>query len=356
MKKILLVGGGTAGHIDPALAVGDWFRENKREYSIEFLGTKNGLEKELVNRAGFKLHFINKVQAPRKLDISAILFPFKFAIAFGKSLILISKFEGVIGFGGYVSAPAYLASKLLGKKLLIHEANAKPGWANRFGKRFADQTLLAFPVESPGWEKAKVTGMPLSRKFINNVELPAEAKLKIRNDFLTEISLEIDKKVILVFGGSLGANKINENLISIKNELMKLGYQIVLSSGKNSTIESQPGFYATPYLYEMERTYLAADYVVARSGAVTCAQLEELGLPALLIPLSIGNGEQAANAKILAASGQAKILNNNELTPETLLKNLEELMNSAKARQPMGRSIHHNGVEHLVQSYLAIVK
>ncbi len=208
-RKILLVGGGTAGHIDPALAIGDWLSKNSSQLDIDFLGTKSGMEQRLVPAAGFKLKTLNKIQFPRKLNLKALFFPFNFFIALVRALWIIRKYQVVVGFGGYVSAPAYIAGKLLGKKLIIHEANAKPGWANKLGKALTELVYVGLPIKDHDWKSYPVIGIPLKEEFINFFSLDAANRKSKAEEYLKSLGLDSNKKTILIVGGSLGSQKIN---------------------------------------------------------------------------------------------------------------------------------------------------
>ena len=168
MHRVLLVGGGTAGHVEPALAVAHWLLENSEDIACEFVGTSSGIEQDLVPSAGLKLHTILKAPLPRTLNISTILWPVRLTIAIAQALRILRSADLVIGFGGYVSAPCYLAARILGVKLLIHEANAIPGWANKLGSKFADENLVAFKSTINSTISKEVGNGATSRNFPRN--------------------------------------------------------------------------------------------------------------------------------------------------------------------------------------------
>ena len=161
---VVFAGGGTAGHVEPALAVADWLRKARPDWQLSFVGTKSGLENQLVPSAGFELINIPKVLMPRQFTPSVLIWPFKLIYATWKSFNICRSASLVIGFGGYACPPIYLAAAILRKPIFIHEANAIPGWANRLGALFAKEIFIAFSRAGNKigrWRNAKLTGMPI---------------------------------------------------------------------------------------------------------------------------------------------------------------------------------------------------
>jgi len=345
--RILFIGGGTAGHIDPALAVARECKELMPSWIIEFLGGGASLEKNLIPQAGFRLNVINKVPLPRKFTLSTFSFPFRFLFATFKSIIIVSKFDAVVGFGGYVAPPAYIAAKLLHKKIFIHEANAKPGFANKLGVRFATQVWSAFPLSDRTFSKAQIVGMPLKQEIIEASKLKPEQRLAIRSEYLSSLGLSSERSVIVVMGGSSGSHKINQIIDNVKESLIENGFSIIHSVGSNGALHPTPHYYPAHYLYEMGKIYASADFVIARSGAVTTAEIELMGIPALFIPLAIGNGEQSMNAQVLVKKGLAHLIPNSEFSSERLLseiswiKEMCDSYNGSVPSQVMREKISH---------------
>ena len=204
---VVFAGGGTAGHVEPALAVADWLRKARPDWQLSFVGTKSGLENQLVPSAGFELINIPKVLMPRQFTPSVLIWPFKLIYATWKSFNICRSASLVIGFGGYACPPIYLAAAILRKPIFIHEANAIPGWANRLGALFAKEIFIAFSRAGNKigrWRNAKLTGMPIRSEIIENSEKPLEIKSNIRISQLEKWRLSVDKLTILVFGGSQG--------------------------------------------------------------------------------------------------------------------------------------------------------
>ncbi len=329
MQRILLVGGGTAGHVEPALAVADWLLENSEDISCEFVGTKSGIEMDLVPTAGLKLHLVTKAPLPRVFNLSSLLWPYKFIISILQSLKIVRSADLLIGFGGYVSAPCYIAAKLNRVPIVIHEANAIPGWANKLGINFAEFTFTAFASTSKfggKWGSAILAGMPI-REEIFAISSLSKSERSTRWD-ATYRKLELDRsnRTIFIFGGSLGAQSINTVVAKALPELLSAGFNVIHAVGQNNKLpESVPGYAPLSYVTNMADMYIASDLVISRGGAVTCAELDAANSYALIVPLPIGNGEQVANAQDLVDKGAARICLNSEFTSEWLLSNIESL-------------------------------
>lgn len=329
MSRVVLVGGGTAGHVEPALAVGRYLQKKNPNIELEFVGTKSGVEVELLIDTGIKFHSILKVPFPRKFDLAAILWPFKFKYAFFQSVGAIKEADLVIGFGGYVSAPVYLAAKFLRIPLMIHEANAKPGLANKLGAKLSKNLFIAFEgarTLGGSWKLATNIGMPIKEKIDHFGE---EDQSLPRKSYLDELNLNNGNKNLLIFGGSIGAKQINKAITESVDKLLDTGWNVIHAVGGNNELPDMQGNYRPiPYIHNMAGAYAAADFIISRSGAVTCAELAATGRPALLVPLKIGNGEQEANAKELIASGQASMVSNADFTAEWVKGNLPAILNS----------------------------
>ncbi len=334
MKRVVLVGGGTAGHVEPALAVGRWLTKADSDIELEFIGTKSGVEVELLVDTGIKFHPILKAPFPRKLDLKTIPWSIKFKISFFQSLSAIKGADLVIGFGGYVSAPAYLAAKVLRIPLVIHEANAKPGLANKLGAKFTENLFIAFESARKlggNWKNAKLVGMPIKEELDNFNTISRD---DLKREFLTKLSLDNSKKTLLIFGGSIGAKQINNAVAGAQISLSSTGWNIIHAVGGSNTLPESIGSYrALNYIQDMVSAYAAADFVISRSGAVTCAELQATGIPALLVPLQIGNGEQEANAQELLESGQARKISNLEFNAEWLSANIQGILAGVPARK-----------------------
>lgn len=336
--KIIFAGGGTAGHVEPALAVATHLREMKPEYEISFVGTKNGLENQLVPAAGFSLVFIPKILLPRELTLNILIWPFRFLAAIWQGLKICWDVDLIIGFGGYACPPIYLAAAILRKPIVVHEANAIPGWANKLGVKFAAQVFVAFSSAKGKigkWRSAKLIGMPLRAEILENHKMSPTDRASVRNDQIKRWGLSEDKPILLVFGGSQGSRHINEAIMQSLSFFTENNIQVVHSVGRNNALPtSTKNYLPVPYIENMAAAYTACDLVIARSGALTCAELAAVGKFALLIPLPVGNGEQSANARDLKEMGAALVIEDNKFNADWLISNFNEILRSAKNYVP----------------------
>ena len=325
-QRILLAGGGTAGHIEPALAVADAIRKINPELVCEFLGTNGALEQMLVPKRGYQLHTINKVVMPRSLAVKNILFPFQLALSITQALRTMRGVSLLIGFGGYVSAPAYLSAFLRKIPIVIHEANAKPGWANKLGRRFAQIVAVNFDSVRREWPGSVLTGMPIRESIsaLNNIK----DKSEIRARSCQEWGLDPKRPIVAVFGGSQGSLHINQ---VIKQSLENLSeIQILHAVGiKNELPEATNNYRPMPYFHDMAAIYASADLLITRSGAVTCSELTSVGKYAILVPLPHGNGEQFDNAKALSLNGAATLVRDSDFNAAWLSFNIDEAIQKA---------------------------
>jgi UDP-N-acetylglucosamine--N-acetylmuramyl-(pentapeptide) pyrophosphoryl-undecaprenol N-acetylglucosamine transferase len=338
-KKIIFAGGGTAGHVEPALAVANWLRSKKPRWNLVFAGTKSGLENQLVPKEGFAVLHIPKVLMPRQITPATLLWPAKIIFATWKAIKICRDADLVIGFGGYACPPIYLAAAILRKPIFIHEANAVPGWANRLGAPFAEQIFIAFnraTNQFGRWRDAKLTGMPIRVEIIASGERSTEEKVVAKKNQIEKWKLSLDKPTVLVFGGSQGSRHINEAIMQSLSVFTEKGVQVVHSVGKNNPLPpSTENYLPLSYIDDMSAAYQASDLVIARSGALTCAELAAVGKFAILIPLPIGNGEQAINALDLQAIGAAEVIEDSKFNADWLISNWDEIWRKAKAYKPL---------------------
>lgn len=307
--RILLAGGGSAGHVSPLLATAAQLRARTPEAEITVLGTAEGLEADLVPAAGFDLVTIEKVPFPRRPNGAALRFPGRFAgtLRTVRTLLKDRRIDVVAGFGGYVCPPAYLAASSLRIPLVVHEANRRPGLANRLGARRAAAVLTAFDGSTlPG---ARRIGMPM-REAVAHLDRAAR-----REDAVRAMGLDPARPVLLATGGSLGAQRLNEAVAAAAEDVLAAGGQIlhVTGRGKAEGLREREGYRVLEYVSAMEDAYAAADLALTRSGAGTVCELTAVGLPAVLVPLPIGNGEQALNGQEVVAAGGALMVPDAEL-------------------------------------------
>ena len=340
--KIIFAGGGTAGHVEPALAVASWLRSKKPEWQYQFIGTKTGLENQLVPDAGFELRHIPKVLMPRQLTPSTLLWPVKVLIATWQGIKVCKDADLIIGFGGYACPPLYLAGAIRRKPIFIHEANAIPGWANKLGAPFASKIFIAFSragLKIGRWKNAILSGMPIRAEIISSTFESKEVISTKRQAQLEKWRLSADKQTVLVFGGSLGSRHINEAILQSLASFTEKGVQVVHSVGRNNPLPTRTENYLPlAYIEDMASAYHAVDLVIARSGALTCAELAAIGKFAVLIPLPIGNGEQAANASDLQAARAAIVVADDKFNSGWLSSNWDEIWRSASTYQGTAHS------------------
>jgi len=300
----LLAGGGTAGHVNPLLAVADALRVRDADATVLVLGTAEGLESRLVPARGYELLIVAKVPFPRRPNRAAAAFPLRFrrAVAQVREYIRARGVDVVVGFGGYASAPAYVAARREGVPFVVHEANAKPGLANVLGARRAAATGVAF--EGTPLRGGEVVGMPLRTEV---VELDRAAA---RAEAAEHFGLDAQRPVLLVFGGSLGAQRLNDAFSGAWQDVLDAGWQLLHVTGERSTLADPgvAGYALRRYVDRMDLAFALADLIVSRSGAATVSEVSALGIPALYVPYSVGNGEQRLNAASAVAAGAAQLL------------------------------------------------
>lgn len=353
--RVVLAGGGTAGHVEPALATADALRRAEPDAEITLLGTERGLETRLVPERGYDLALIPPVPLPRRLTPELIRVPARVRGAVRQTTAVLRerKAEVLVGFGGYVALPAYLAARRLGLPIVVHEANARPGLANRIGARFTSHVAVATPdVSLP---HAVHVGIPL-RRSVALLDRPA-ARAEARAFF----GLDPEPPTLLVFGGSQGARRLNTAISGAAGALLESGAQVLHAVGAGHT-ESAPArsrYVPVPYIDRMDLAYAAADLVLCRAGAITCAELAAVGLPAVYVPLPHGNGEQRLNAVPTVAAGGGMIVRDGDLTVGWMAENVVPLLADAHRLAAMSTAAatlgRRDADERLVQMVRAAV-
>lgn len=327
---VLLAGGGTAGHIEPALAVGEALRD-KYGANVEALGTTKGLETNIIPARGVALHLIDPVPIPRKNPLKLLGVPGKLlrSVKQARKVIRETSTDVVFGTGGYVSASAYLAAKLEKKPFFVLETNALAGMANKLGVKLGGVGLNA--VEDSGME-GEVVGVPVRAGM-------GEAEVN------QTYGLNPNEPVLLVTGGSQGARSINEALEGAIDDLLSRGWQVLHAYGpKNEQPRDRENYVALPYIDDMRNAYALADVIVCRSGAMTVAEVSASLLPAIYVPLPHGNGEQAGNSAEQVAVGAAIRIDDADLTSQRLVQEVS-LLEDEETRQKMSTKldVHFGG-------------
>jgi UDP-N-acetylglucosamine--N-acetylmuramyl-(pentapeptide) pyrophosphoryl-undecaprenol N-acetylglucosamine transferase len=330
MTRIIFAGGGTAGHIEPALAVARQWKNIHSDTQILFLGTSTGLENRLVPEAGFQLALITKVRISRKLSPSLLVTPFALIRSIAQSFSILKGADLLVGFGGYVSGPAYIGARLRRTPIVIHEANAHPGIANRLGAHFTSHTAVAYPVSRGKLSHALLAGLPL-RPDVEKAFHEAESDwAKARREAKARSGFNTEKPLIFIFGGSQGSIAINSVIEGARTELTSQGLQVLHSVGGNNPLpESDSNYKAVSYITDMSNAYLAADLIISRSGAVSCAEINTLGRFALFIPLPVGNGEQELNAMSLVSESRAELIAQEKFSANWLIGNISRLLTAS---------------------------
>lgn len=316
MPTIVMAGGGTAGHAEPALAVADALRDLHPEWQVEFLGTATGIESRLVPARGYRLHFIPRVPLPRRPTPALAALPLRLWSAIRAADALIRRADCVVGFGGYVSMPAYLAARWRGVPIVVHEQNARAGIANRIGARWASVCASTF---AGSLRSAEVVGLPLRPSIATMAARVQADRDGARRSARMALGLDLDAPVLLVTGGSQGSARINAAVSDALARLLSEGWQVLHAVGdRNALPAARPGYHPVHYLEQMELALAAADLTVGRAGAGTCVEVAALGVPAIFVPLPIGNGEQELNVRDLITAGAAVSVSDASLTGERL--------------------------------------
>ena len=348
--KVVIAAAGTGGHIKPGLAIANKIKEEQKNSKIIFIGTSRGLENDLVPRAGYELKTIEAYGLPKKPTIQNIKKVIKTIKGYGQAKKIIKEFapDIVIGTGGYICGATISSAHKLGIPTMLHESNAFPGKAIKMLAKKVDCVLVSFEDAIPrikGAKKIIYTGTPTK---ITKKDYTIEQK----NSMIKNIKLKPEMPIILVFGGSQGAQSINEAIIEIAKKKLNENYQIMWATGpkqydlikekfenENLNINNINNMKIVPYIYNMEEIMNLADVIVARSGAMTISEISNLGKPSILIPLpNVSNDHQLYNAKVLEKIGGAKIILNNELTAEKLHKEINNIVSFPQVIEKMGKN------------------
>lgn len=351
MTSYLLAGGGTAGHVNPLLAVADALRERDADATLLVLGTAEGLESRLVPERGYELLIVDKVPFPRRPNRQALAFPARFrrAVAQVREHIRRHGVDVIVGFGGYASAPAYVAARREGVPFVVHEANAKPGLANVLGARRASAVGVAFagtPLRS-----GEVVGMPLRREVI------ALDRAASRAEAAAHFGLDAERPVLLVFGGSLGAKRLNDAFRDSWQDVLAAGWQLLHVTGERSDLADPgvEGYTMRRYVDRMDLAFALANLIVSRSGAATVSEISALGIPALYVPYSVGNGEQRLNASSAVAAGAAELLDDATFDGDAVRRIVVPLLGDDERIARMAAAAENAGTRTGTENVIALI-
>ena len=351
--KILFAGGGTAGHIEPALAVARRWSQRHPNDELIFIGTDSGLENSLVPAAGYSLHHIPKVTISRTFSPTLVKVPFQLFSSIKKTITILKGVDCAIGFGGYVSAPLYCAAVLTRTPFVIHEQNARPGWANKIGAYLTRYVATSYPVKNGALAKGQLTGLPLRADVLTALTQSSNnwkaARLAAKKAIGARYECDSTKPLIFIFGGSQGSVAINSVVEKALPIFDSNGAVVIHGIGKNNPLPASTHAYKPlNYIAEMAELYLAADLLISRSGAVTCAEAGALSKYSLFIPLPIGNGEQALNAETLVEAGRAELLEQSQFSAIWLEENLTRLISTSASQSESGDSSAAGAVDKIV--------
>lgn len=363
--RVLFAGGGTAGHINPAIAVANYIKEMEPESEFLFIGSENGMERTLVPKMGFEIKFIRIHGFKRSLSLKNFKTAAELVGGTAKAMNIIKEFkpDAVMGTGGYVAGPVLLAAAMLKIPTIVHESNAYPGVTVRMLARFVDTVALGMGEATkflPGKARIEVTGNPIRPSILACDKAYARAKLGLDS-----------RKVVLVFGGSLGAEKINSVAVDWISKIAdSRKYQVLLSTGKNNRYESvmsrfkrnnidikkYPELNVLEYIYDMDLALNAADLIIARSGS-SVSEMTALGKAAILIPSPfVAGNHQEHNARAVEKSGGAVVISQDKLTLETLEKAVESILDNDDTLEKMSRGSKSIGIVDATDKIYRIMK
>lgn len=349
--KVVIAAAGTGGHINPGIAMANKIMQEEPDSKIIFIGTNRGLENDLVPRAGYELKHIDSYGISRELSIKNIKRLYKTYKSIGEAKKILKDFKPdiVIGTGGYICISVGEAAKRLKIPVILHESNAFPGVAVKLLSKYAEKILLGFEEAKnrlPKANKLVVTGTPTKIKKINYSDQEKKEKLD-------SIQLK-DKKlpIVLVFGGSQGAQSINNAILGIVEQKLNTNYQIIWAAGKgnyeqvknelatkNIDIDSIENAKILPYIYNMQEMMNIADLVVCRSGAMTISEITILEKPAIFIPFPFAaENHQEYNARVLEKIGAAKIILDKDLNVQILNNQINSIVANASTLKSMGEN------------------
>lgn len=367
--KVVIAAAGTGGHINPGIAMANKIMQEEPDSKIIFIGTNRGLENDLVPRAGYELKHIDSYGISRELSIKNIKRLYKTYKSIGEAKKILKDFKPdiVIGTGGYICISVGEAAKRLKIPVILHESNAFPGVAVKLLSKYAEKILLGFEEAKnrlPKANKLVVTGTPTKIKKINYSDQEKKEKLD-------SIQLK-DKKlpIVLVFGGSQGAQSINNAILGIVEQKLNTNYQIIWAAGKgnyeqvknelsskNIDINSIENASILPYIYNMQEIMNIADLVVCRSGAMTISEITILEKPAIFIPFPFAaENHQEYNARVLEKIGAAKIILDKDLNVQILNNQINSIVANASTLKSMGENAGKIKIENVEDKIYSEIK
>lgn len=357
--KVIVAAAGTGGHINPGIAIANEIKLHQPNSEIIFIGTPRGLENDLVPRAGYKLKTIDSYGISRSFTLKNIKRLFKTIGSIGDAKKIIKEFKPdiIIGTGGYICIPVCLSASSLNIPYVIHESNVMPGIATKILSKKAKKILVGFKEATerlPKEATVKLTGTPTKVKeiYISNNEKEAMKK---------SLGLDENKPLVLIFGGSQGAETLNKATVEIIKNRKNTNYSIMCAVGPTQydkvsntlkeaqvDIEKLENAKLVPYIYNMEEIMNLADLIVCRSGAMTVTEIEKLGKPAIFIPFPYAaENHQEYNARVLEKAGAAKVILDKDLNSDVLNNMVQELVKKNDNLMQMAKEAKKLSIENV---------
>ncbi|MDZ7292741.1 MAG: undecaprenyldiphospho-muramoylpentapeptide beta-N-acetylglucosaminyltransferase [candidate division KSB1 bacterium] len=339
--RIVFAGGGTGGHLFPAIAIAEAFQRRVQNFAAVFVGTARGLEARVIPQLGYRLELVPVRGLLRKLTLSNLLVPVYLLKSIWQCQRLFNEFDPqlIIGTGGYVSGPALIAAWISGRKFVVQEQNNFPGLVNRWLGKRAAAVFLSFEESKKFFRRQEhlhVVGNPVRMNLIAGDRHAAAEKWNLTPERIT----------LLVFGGSQGARRINELMLEILPQLAQIEkFQILWATGPQhfekiaAEVANTSNLRVVSFIDDMASAYTIADFVLCRAGASTIFELTLCGLPSILVPFPFATADhQTFNARALAKAGAARLLIEKELTADILLGTVRELATQPELRQKMAKA------------------
>ena len=334
--RVLLAGGGTAGHTSPLLATADALRRVDPGIEITCVGTARGLETTVVPAAGYPLELIPPVPLPRAVNAELARVPanLRRAVVAAREVIDRIRPDVVVGYGGYVSLPVYLAARRRKVPVVVHEQNALPGVANKIGARVASRVAVSFP-RTP-LPRAEYVGLPI-RRIVSSLDRAA-----LRAEARAFFGLDADRPTVVVTGGSQGARRVNEAITAAAAAFGHAGVQVLHVVGPKNELpvpqETGVPYVGVHFVDRMDYALAAADLMVCRAGASSVTEAAAVGVPAVFVPLAIGNGEQRLNALPVVEAGGALLVADADFTADWVADHVVPLVTDAERLGAMSAS------------------
>lgn len=357
--KVLIAGGGTAGHINPGLAIAKYLKDKNPDTEIVFVGTKRGLETELVPREGFKLELVRVRGFRRKLSKDTLIAVKELFLGMmdAKKILKAYKPDIVIGTGGYVCGPVLYNASKMGIPTLIHEQNAYPGVTNKILSRYVDKVAISFKEANKYFKypnKLVLTGNPVRKEMVEINRGDSQQKVQYKG-LLGHV---------VIFGGSLGAQKINSTVTQMLLENYKEEFSILFATGKSQygkvtsdlSVFKSDKVTIVPYIFDAPKEYAAADLIVCRGGAITTSEMAAIGMPCIMIPSpNVTANHQEHNARSLENQGAAVVILEKDLTSEVLHEQIKKLLSDKEALSKMSRNSKKAGITNASEKIYDIV-